>query len=72
MAASYRIQICKQMARWAEYFVQLFMEHPPSKQLQTARLQKLDADSRIDETPTSNDDVKEAMAKLRGGKVTSI
>ena len=50
-----------QMARWAEYFEQLFTVDPPSGQLRTAGLQAVDADPPID-------DVKEAVAKLRGGK----
>ena len=60
------------MALWAEYFEQLFTVDPPSRQLQTAELQTLDADSPIDETAPSID--KEAVAKLTGGKasVTSV
>ena len=56
------------MVRWAKYFEQLFMVDPPSGHLQTAGLQMLDADPSIDGTAPSIDDVKEAVAKLRGGK----
>ena len=45
---------------------------PPSGQLQTARLQTLDADPPIDETVPSIGDVKEAVAKLRGGKAAGV
>ena len=55
-----------QMARWAEYFEQLFTIDPPSGQLRTAELQMLDADPPINETAPSIDDVKQAVAKLRG------
>ena len=51
------------MARWAEYFEQLLTVDPPGGQLQTAELQ-----TPIDETAPSIVDVKEAVAKLRGGK----
>ncbi|XP_045124381.1 uncharacterized protein K02A2.6-like [Portunus trituberculatus] len=60
------------MARWAEYFEQLFTIDPPSGQLQTAGLQILDADPSIDETAPYTDDVKEAVAKLRSGKTAGI
>ena len=60
------------MARWAEYFEQLFTVDPPSGQLRTAGLQTLDADPPIDETAPSIGDVKEAVAKLRGGKAAGI
>ena len=43
---------------------------PPSGQLRTAGL--LDADPPIDETAPSIDDVKEAVAKLRGRKAAGI
>ena len=36
-----------QMARWVEYFEQLFTVDPPSGQLLTAGLQTLDADPHI-------------------------
>ena len=45
---------------------------PPSGQLRTAGLEKLDADPPIDETAPSFADVKEAVAKLRGGKAAGI
>ena len=60
------------MARWADYFEQLFTVEPPGGQLQTAGLQTLDADPPIDETAPSIDDVKEAVAKLRDGKAAGI
>ena len=47
------------MARWAEYFEQLFTVDPPSGLLRTAGLQMLDADPPIDETAPSIGDVKE-------------
>ena len=56
------------MARWAEYFEQQFMVDPPSGQLWTVGLQTLDADPPNDETAPSTDVIKEAVAKLRGGK----
>ena len=54
------------MARWAEYFEQLFKVNPPSGQLQTTGLQMMDADPPINEVPPSIDEVKEAVTKLRG------
>ena len=60
------------MARWAEYFEQLFTVDPPSGQLQTAGLQMLDADPPIDETAPSIGNVNEAVAKLRGGMAAGI
>ena len=60
------------MARGAEYFEQLFTVVPPIGHLQTAGLQTLDADPPIDETAPSIDDVKEAVARLRGGKAAGI
>ena len=59
----------QQMAHWAEYFEHLFLVDPPSRQLQTAGLQKLDADPPIGKTAPSISNVKEAVAKLRGGKL---
>ena len=59
------------MARWA-HFKQLFAVDPPSGQLQSDQLQMLDDDPAIDETAPSIDDVKEAAAKLRGGKAAGI
>ena len=44
----------------------------PSRQLQTAGLQTLDADPPIEETAPSIGDVKNAVAKLRGGKAAGI
>ena len=54
-----------QMARWAEYFEQLFKVNPPSGRLQTTGLQVMNADPPIKEVAPSNDEVKEAVAKLR-------
>ena len=56
----------------AEYFEQLFTVDPLRRQLDTAGLQTLDADPPIDETAPSIGDVKEAVAKLRGGKAAGI
>lgn len=53
---------------WAEYFELLFTVDSSSKQLQSAGFQTLDGDPPIDETAHSFDDVKEAVAILRGGK----
>ena len=61
-----------QMACWPEYFEQLLKDDPPSRQLRTAGLQTLDADPPADETAPSIDDVKEAVAKLRCGKVAGV
>ena len=60
------------MARWAEYFKQLFTVDPLSGQLQTAGMQTLHADPPIDETTPSIGDVKEAVAKVRGGKAAGM
>ncbi|KAG0718623.1 Transient receptor potential channel pyrexia [Chionoecetes opilio] len=61
-----------QMVRWAEYFEQLFTVDPPTEQLHTTGLQAVDADTPIDETAPSLDEVREAVAKLRGGKAAGI
>ncbi|KAG0717717.1 Craniofacial development protein 2 [Chionoecetes opilio] len=61
-----------QMARWAEYFGQLVTVDPPTEQLHTTGLQAVDADSPIDETAPSLDEVREAVAKLRGGKAAGV
>ncbi|KAG0724898.1 Transposon TX1 uncharacterized protein [Chionoecetes opilio] len=61
-----------QMARWAEYFGQLFTVDPPSEQLHTTGLQTVDADPPIDETAPSLDEVREAVAKLKGGKAAAV
>ena len=45
---------------------------PPIGQLQTVGLQTLDADPPIDETTPSIGNAKDAVAKLRGGKVADI
>ena len=45
---------------------------PPSGQHHTAGLQTLDADPPINEIVPSIVDVKEAAAKLRGGKAAGI
>ncbi|KAG0730600.1 hypothetical protein GWK47_003240 [Chionoecetes opilio] len=42
-----------QMARWAEYFGQLFTVDPPTEQLHTTGLQAVDADPPIDEIAPS-------------------
>ena len=61
-----------QMARWAKYFEQLFTVDPTSEQLRTAGLQTLNVDPPIDKTAPFIDDVKAAVAKLRGGKAPGI
>ena len=61
-----------QMARWAEYFEQLFKVNPPSGQLQTPGLQVMDANPPINQAAPSIDEVKEAVAKLRVGKAAGI
>ncbi|KAG0716601.1 LINE-1 reverse transcriptase [Chionoecetes opilio] len=61
-----------QMARWAEYFGQLFTVDPPTEQLHTTGLQAVDADPPIDETAPSLDEVREAVAKLKGGKAADV
>ena len=47
------------------------MVDPLRRQLQDTELQTLDAAPPIDETVPSIDNVKEDVAKLRGGKLTS-
>ena len=56
------------MARWAEYFEQLFKVNPPSRQFQTTGLQVMDADPSINEAASSIDEVKEGggEAMIRG------
>ena len=61
-----------QRARWAEYFEQLYMVDPPSRQLTTTGLETLETDPPIDETPPSLDEVREAVARLRGGKAPGV
>ncbi|KAG0730078.1 Cysteine protease ATG4D [Chionoecetes opilio] len=61
-----------QMARWAEHFGQLFTVDPPTGQLHTTGLQAVDADPPIDETAPSLDEVREAVAKLSGGKAAGV
>ncbi|KAG0729261.1 Retrovirus-related Pol polyprotein from type-2 retrotransposable element R2DM [Chionoecetes opilio] len=61
-----------QMARWAEYLGQLFTVDPPTEQLHTTGLQAVDADPPIDETAPSLDEVREAVAKLKGGKAAGV
>ena len=52
------------MGRW--------LVNPPSGQLQTTGLQVVDANPSINEAAPSIDEVKEAVAKLRGGKAAGI
>lgn len=61
-----------QRARWAEYFEQLYMADPPNGQLPVAGLQMAEADPPIDEAPPSLDEVREAVARLRGGKAPGV
>ena len=60
------------MTHWAEYFEQLFKVNPLSGWFQTTGLQVMDADPPINEALSSFDEVKEAVAKLRGGKAAGI
>lgn len=57
----------EQRAHWAEYFEQLCMADPP-RQLPAARLKMVNADSPIDITPPSLDEVWEDVAKLKDAK----
>ncbi|KAG0713949.1 hypothetical protein GWK47_015061 [Chionoecetes opilio] len=50
-----------QMARWAEYFGQLFTVDPPTEKLHTTGLQAVDADPPIDESAPSLDEVREGI-----------
>ena len=68
MVALYQMQV----ACWAEYFEHLFTVNPPSRQVQTTGLQVMDADPPINKAAPSIDEVKEAVAKLRGGKAAGI
>ena len=61
-----------QLARWAEYFGQLYMADPPIEQLRTDGLRVVDADPPINETAPSLDEVREAVARLRGGKAPGV
>ena len=61
-----------QQARWAEYFEQLYMAEPPTGQLQLAGLQTLAADPPIDVAAPSLAEVREAVAKLKGGKAPGV
>ena len=56
----------------AEYFKQLFKVNPPSRWLQTTGLQVMDAVQPINKAVPSVDEVKEAVAKLRGRKAAGI
>ncbi|KAG0721937.1 hypothetical protein GWK47_045438 [Chionoecetes opilio] len=64
-----------QMARWAEYFGQLFMVDPPTEQLHTTGLQAVDADPPIDETAPSLDEVvdqSDCGASVGNTKITDL
>ena len=60
------------MACWAEYFEQLFKVNPPSRWLQTTVLQVVYTDPSINETTLSLEEIKEAVARWRGGKEFGI
>ncbi|KAG0728585.1 hypothetical protein GWK47_032183 [Chionoecetes opilio] len=60
------------MARWAEYFRELFTVDHPAEQLHTTGLREVDADPPIDETAPSLDEVRKAVAKLRGRKAAGV
>ncbi|KAG0716922.1 RNA 3'-terminal phosphate cyclase [Chionoecetes opilio] len=55
-----------QMARWAEYFGQLFTVDPPIEQLHTTGLRAADADPPIDEASPSLDEVFRKIVSLFG------
>ena len=61
-----------QIARWAEYFEQLFKVNPARGQFQITGFQMMDADPSINDIAPSIDEVKEAAAKLRGEKAAGI
>ena len=61
-----------QRARWAEYFEQLYTADPPTGQLQLAGLGTLDADPPIDVAVPSLAEVREAVARLRGGGAPGV
>lgn len=61
-----------QRTRWVEYFEQLYMMNPPNRQLPTALLQMTNADLRTDKITPSLNLGKEAVARLRGGKVSGV
>ena len=61
-----------QMDLWDEYFEQSFTVNPESGRLQTAELQVVDVDPPINEAPPSTNEVKEAIARLMGGKTADI
>ena len=60
------------LARWAEYFEQLYMAAPPAERLRGDGVQTLDADPPINEATPSLDEVKEAVDRLRGGKAPGV
>ena len=60
------------MARWSEYFEQLFKVNPSTGQLQATGLQVMDADPPFNEAAPSIDKVIEAVAKLRDEKIADI
>ena len=53
-------------------YQQWFKVNPPSGQLQATGLQIMDAHPSINEAAPSIDKVKEAVAKLRGGKAAGL
>ena len=59
-------------SRWAEYFEQLYMAEPPSRQLSLAGVQMAAADPPVDETPPSLAEVRKAVGKLKCGKAAGI
>ena len=59
-------------AHWTEYFEQLYTADPPTGQLQLAGLQTLVADPPIGEAAPSLAEVKEAVARLKGGKAPGV
>ena len=59
-------------SRWAEYFEQLYMAEPPTRQLSLAGVAIAAADPPVDETPPSLAEVREAVNKLKGGKAAGV
>lgn len=61
-----------QRAYWVEYFELLYATNPPRRQLPIAGLQMVDADPPIDGSPLCFDEVRQAVARLRGGKAPGV
>ena len=59
-------------ARWAEYFEQLYVAEPPSRQLSLAGVEISAAVPPVDESPPSLAEVREAVNKLKSGKAAGV